>query len=98
MWRLQLADPKSGSYLWTSLTIHNNALYAGVSSLGDCPLVRGALVRIDLANPRQPLKGLVAILEKVEEPKSSDMTTRRRSAAVTSPKPPKRQSAANEPS
>ncbi len=34
---------------------YNNALFVGVSSLGACPIVRGALARIDLANPHQPL-------------------------------------------
>src|SRR5258708_32394463 len=55
LWRVPLADPSSGSYLWASLVPYNNALFAGVSSLGDCPIVRGALARIDLANPQQPL-------------------------------------------
>ncbi|MGI8741046.1 MAG: PQQ-binding-like beta-propeller repeat protein [Bryobacteraceae bacterium] len=51
LWRVPLADPASGSYLWSSITLWRNSLYIGVASLGDCPLVRGALVRIDLANP-----------------------------------------------
>src|SRR6266851_2057419 len=55
VWRASLADPQSGAYLWSSVTYHGNALYVGVASLGDCPLVRGALVRIDLAKPKQPL-------------------------------------------
>src|SRR5712691_6789768 len=55
LWRVALADPNEGAYLWSSLTAYNNALYVGIASLGDCPLVRGALVRIDLANPQRPL-------------------------------------------
>jgi polyvinyl alcohol dehydrogenase (cytochrome) len=55
LWSLPLADPGSGSYLWSSLTPYNNSLYIGVSSLGDCPLVRGALVRIDLSGPAKSL-------------------------------------------
>lgn len=55
LWRVPLADPASGSYLWSSLTLFHNSLYVGVSSLGDCPLVRGALVRIDLDHPDQPV-------------------------------------------
>ena len=54
-WRLQLADPDTGSYLWASLIISGNALYVGIASLGDCPLVRGALVRIELEHPEAPL-------------------------------------------
>src|SRR5713226_7075341 len=53
--RIPLADPRGGAYLWSSVTLYKNALYIGIASLGDCPLVRGALVRIDLANPAQPL-------------------------------------------
>ena len=52
--RIPLADPQDGAYLWSSLTLYKNVLYIGVASLGDCPLVRGALVRIDVANPTQP--------------------------------------------
>jgi outer membrane protein assembly factor BamB len=48
LWRIPLADPASGNYIWSSITISGRSLYVGVSSLGDCPLVRGQLVRIDL--------------------------------------------------
>lgn len=55
LWKTQLADPQSGTYLWSSITVSRNALYVGIASLGDCPLVRGALVRIPLDTPDQPL-------------------------------------------
>lgn len=54
LWRVEIADPTTGAYLWSSPTVYNNALYIGVASLGDCPLVRGALVRIDLNYPSFP--------------------------------------------
>jgi len=54
-WRVPLADPASGSYLWSSIVPYQNALYVGLASLGDCPLVRGAIVRIDPSDPQQPL-------------------------------------------
>jgi outer membrane protein assembly factor BamB len=54
LWRTPLADPQSGSYLWSSVTLFNNSLYIGISSLGDCPLVQGALARIDLLDPSHP--------------------------------------------
>jgi outer membrane protein assembly factor BamB len=41
--------------LWSSITLYKNALYIGISSLGDCPLARGALVRIDLEDSGNPL-------------------------------------------
>ncbi|HEY2014383.1 MAG TPA: PQQ-binding-like beta-propeller repeat protein [Bryobacteraceae bacterium] len=54
LWRTQLADPQAGGYLWASMTLSNNALYVGIASLTDCPLVRGGLARIALDNPAQP--------------------------------------------
>lgn len=53
LWRVQLADPYSGSYLWSSIIPVGRSLYVGVASLGDCPLVRGALARIDMDHPEQ---------------------------------------------
>ena len=53
-WRVPLADPSTGAYLWSSMMLSGKSLYVGISSLGDCPLARGALVRIDLGNPSQP--------------------------------------------
>ncbi len=55
IWRVPLADPASGSYLWSSIVPYQNSLYLGIASLGDCPLVRGAVARIDPQNPQQPL-------------------------------------------
>ncbi len=54
--RIPLADPSQGSYLWSSVTVSGGALYIGVASLADCPLVRGALVRIDLLDPGLPVQ------------------------------------------
>ena len=55
LWRLPLADPASGSYIWSSIVPYQNRLYLGLASLGDCPLIRGAVARIDPQNPQQPL-------------------------------------------
>jgi uncharacterized protein (TIGR03437 family) len=54
-WRTPLADPQGGGYLWSSVMLSNNALYLGIASLGDCPLVRGGLARIALNDPSHPL-------------------------------------------
>jgi polyvinyl alcohol dehydrogenase (cytochrome) len=51
LWRGPLADPASGSYLWSSLQLVDHSIYLGIASLADCPLVQGAIARIDLANP-----------------------------------------------
>ncbi len=55
IWRTQLADPQSGAYLWSSLLLDKGAIYIGIASLGDCPLVRGAVARISLSDPSHPL-------------------------------------------
>jgi len=61
IWRVPLADPASGSYIWSSLTLVDNSIFLGIASLGDCPLVRGALIRFDLNDPQQPaVKYLIA--------------------------------------
>jgi len=51
LWRTSLADPQSGAYLWSSLLLDNGAIYIGIASLGDCPLVRGGVARISLSDP-----------------------------------------------
>src|SRR5215475_12201468 len=47
-WRVALADPAAGSYIWSSLMLSQGALYVGIASLADCPLVRGGMARIPL--------------------------------------------------
>lgn len=55
VWRVPLAEPSSGSYLWSSILPSSGSLFVGIASLGDCPLVQGALARIDLASPNKPV-------------------------------------------
>ncbi|MGH9720480.1 MAG: PQQ-binding-like beta-propeller repeat protein, partial [Bryobacteraceae bacterium] len=55
LWRVRISDPKGGAFLWASLFIYDGSLYAGLASLGGCPLTRGGIARIDLANPKEPL-------------------------------------------
>ena len=50
-WQVPLADPQSGSYLWSSAMLSNRVLYVGIASLGDCPTVRGGLARIPVDDP-----------------------------------------------
>ena len=54
LFRVPLADTNDGAYVWSSILYSGNALYLGVASLGDCPLVRGELVRVDLNDPQNP--------------------------------------------
>ena len=53
-WKLKLADTSAGAHLWSSFTRAGDYLYLGIASLGDCPLTRGALARIDLRDPQNP--------------------------------------------
>jgi outer membrane protein assembly factor BamB len=55
IWRVALSDPVSGAYIWSSLTLVDNSIFLGIASLGDCPLIRGALIRIDLNDPLNPV-------------------------------------------
>ena len=54
LWRVPLAAPALGTYLWSSPMISQNALYIGIASLTDCPTVRGGLARIPLDDPTHP--------------------------------------------
>jgi len=55
VWRVPLADPLLCNYLWSSVVPYQNSLFVGIASLGDCPIVRGGVVKIDPQNPQQPL-------------------------------------------
>jgi outer membrane protein assembly factor BamB len=55
LWKVPLADPLLGAFIWSSVLRSGDALYVGIASLADCPLVRGGVARIALNNPSQPL-------------------------------------------
>ena len=55
VWRVPLADPQAGAFLWSSVLLSGNTLYVGIASLADCPLVRGGVARIPLDDPTHPL-------------------------------------------
>ncbi|MBV9173686.1 MAG: PQQ-binding-like beta-propeller repeat protein, partial [Chloroflexi bacterium] len=50
LWRVFTGDNSaaSGHYNWSSPLIYNGYAYIGVASLGDCPLVQGQLLQVDL--------------------------------------------------
>lgn len=48
LWSITIGSPASGYYNWASPLIVGNSAYVGVASLGDCPLVQGQLLRVDL--------------------------------------------------
>jgi outer membrane protein assembly factor BamB len=46
MWKSQIMDPATGGFAWTSPLLYNNALYMGVSSMADCPLIPGEILKV----------------------------------------------------
>ena len=48
LWSILIGNPANGYYNWASPLIYGNSVYIGVASLGDCPLVQGQLLRVDL--------------------------------------------------
>lgn len=48
IWSTPLGTPPN-TYLWASPLYYNGNVYEGVSSFGDCPLIRGAVVEMNAA-------------------------------------------------
>jgi outer membrane protein assembly factor BamB len=50
LWRVPTGDNSvsGGHYNWSSPLLYNGSAYIGIASLGDCPLVQGQLLRVDL--------------------------------------------------
>ncbi len=46
VWRTRVA-PSDGGFVWSSPALYDGSIYIGVSSYGDCPLVRSRIVRLD---------------------------------------------------
>ena len=49
VWSRNFGSPKDGWFIWSSPAVYRGSIYVGVASIGACPLVRGALVRLDAA-------------------------------------------------
>jgi outer membrane protein assembly factor BamB len=47
IWRHNFGSPLDGWFVWSSPALYAGSVYVGVASLGDCPLVRGAMVKLD---------------------------------------------------
>jgi outer membrane protein assembly factor BamB len=47
IWKHNFGSTRHGWFIWSSPALYDGSIYVGVASLGDCPLVRGALVRLD---------------------------------------------------
>ncbi len=51
IWQTRLGTPPS-YFLWSSPLLYHGSIYEGIASFGDCPLVRGGVVRMDAATGR----------------------------------------------
>jgi outer membrane protein assembly factor BamB len=53
LWKINVGNPNGnsydGHYNWASPLINNGFAYIGISSFGDCPLVQGGLLKVDLS-------------------------------------------------
>ena len=49
IWKHNFGSPRKGWFIWDSPALLAGSVYVGVGSLGDCPLVRGAVVKFDAA-------------------------------------------------
>lgn len=47
IWKTQLGTPQGGYFLFSSPLFYKGSIYEGLGSLGDCPLVRGGMIRMD---------------------------------------------------
>ena len=48
LWKVFVGDNTKGWYNWASPLIYNGYAYIGTASVGDCPLVPGQLLQVDL--------------------------------------------------
>lgn len=49
IWKHNFGSPRKGWFIWSSPALLAGSVYVGVGSLGDCPLVRGGVVKFDAA-------------------------------------------------
>lgn len=49
VWSRNFGSPQRGWFVWSSPALYRGSVYVGIGSIGDCPLVRGAVVKLDAA-------------------------------------------------
>ena len=49
IWKTNLGAIATGYFAWSSGALYNGSIYVGLASYGDCPLVRGGIVKLDAA-------------------------------------------------
>jgi outer membrane protein assembly factor BamB len=49
LWSKNFGSPRNGWFIWSSPAIYDGSVYIGIASIGACPLVRGAVVKLAVA-------------------------------------------------
>jgi polyvinyl alcohol dehydrogenase (cytochrome) len=49
VWSRNFGSPQQGWFIWSSPALYRGSVYVGIGSIGDCPLVPGAVVKLDAA-------------------------------------------------
>lgn len=49
VWSRNFGSPKDGVFIWSSPALYRGSVYVGVGSVGDCPLIRGSIAKLDAA-------------------------------------------------
>jgi outer membrane protein assembly factor BamB len=47
IWSQYFGSPEDGYFMWSSPSFYKGSIYVGVSSIGDCPLVPGEIVKLN---------------------------------------------------
>jgi outer membrane protein assembly factor BamB len=50
IWSKSFGSPADGYFMWSSPSFYKKSVYVGVSSIGDCPLVAGQIVKLNAAS------------------------------------------------
>jgi polyvinyl alcohol dehydrogenase (cytochrome) len=53
LWSHFFGSPQQGFFMWSSPVVFNGSVYLGVSSIGDCPLVPGEVVKLNATSGAQ---------------------------------------------
>ncbi len=47
LWKTSLGTIANGNFDWSSGVLYNGSIYVGLASYGDCPLIRGGIVKLN---------------------------------------------------
>jgi outer membrane protein assembly factor BamB len=53
IWSVNFGSPQQGYFSWSSPLLYSGSIYVGISSIGDCPLVPGKIVKLNASNGTQ---------------------------------------------